>query len=213
MTGSRFFPHLEFSVELWIAPTDSNASGTALLVLYRPHYLRQKTFHPAQEKQEIAVALRNPVATLRGPILEPWTPSIGPAIRQVVVTYSDGAEILYVNGVERARQLTQYKHTLSDAFMDFVGHQFKWPLYSAAMCLTGILAALFVARLFPDEPPWRIPLITVSASSAVIEGIRIAILQATLEPVFFLVSVCTTLGSLPVWILLRESRRRFCCQR
>jgi hypothetical protein len=191
----RFFAHRCFSVEAWVAPFDRQDRGTARLVSYSTTPKRG-AFSLREWKQEVTLSL--------GPFHgEDWTvPMAGSknqesetVPRHVVVSYDDGLETSYVNGIEVERRRQRYKNAPIDRLIGLLGQQFAWPLYSAFTFPLGYFAFRAGTRqLIPIRSGW-VSWAVLTGSLVFLQSVRSLALSAPIEASLLLVGAGTVLVS------------------
>jgi hypothetical protein len=185
-TGHAFFPHYEFSAEVWLAPADRARESTARLISYSRE-ADYATFSLAQNKVEIAFDLKaldtdsNAIDDRSGDGI------LGPPVRHVVVTYRDGVQRLYTDGKGHARELRQMRNALSDTVIELVGLHFKWPLCAVVISLSAVLIYVVQVSRRSLVAAWT-SFVTAFLPAAFIAGIRVLTLKAPADPWFIIVA-------------------------
>lgn len=194
-SAGRFFAHRRFSVEAWVVPLDPQDWGTARLVSYSTNPKRG-AFALTEWKQEVTLSL--------GPFHgEHWTVAAagfknqvsGTVPRHVVVTYDDGLETSYVNGIEVERRRHRFKNALFDRLIGLLGEQFAWPLYSAFTFPLGYFAFRAGTRqLMPSRPRW-VSWAVLTGSLVFLQSVRSLTLNSPIDTSLLLVGAGTVLVS------------------
>jgi len=191
--------HRRFSVEVWVVPFDRQDWGAVRLVSYSTNSERG-AFALREWKQEVALSL-GPFEEGEGSTV-PATGSVdrlsGTVPRHVVVSYDDGLEISYVNGIEVARKRQRYKNASIDRLIDLLGQPFAWPLYSAFTFPLGYFA--FRAGARPRVPTYSrwVSWAALTGSLVFLQSVRSLALNAPIETSLLVWEAGTVLGSLVI---------------
>lgn len=194
----RFSARSELSVEAWIAPGNLSQSGPARIVSYSKDPY-QRNFTLGQQAREIIFRLRTPSSGSNGidPELRTTDGPLDHAVQHLLVTYHDGRETLYVNGVERANLLLR-PTALIEVIRGLLGQEFTWPLRSVFVFPLGILTYLCFSAWRPSKPVVGSSLVAALAGIAFVESIRLLTLKTPFDPFFVLVGAATVLASILV---------------
>lgn len=190
-----FFAHRRFSVEAWVVPLDPQDWGAARLVSYSTNPKRG-AFALTEWKQEVTLSL--------GPFHgEHWTVAVagfknqvsGTVPQHIVVSYDDGLETSYVNGIEVERSRHRYKNASFDRLIGLLGEQYAWPLYSAFTFPLGYFAFRASTRqLITIRPRW-VSWAVVTGTLVFLQSIRSLALNAPIDTSLLLVGAGTVLVS------------------
>ncbi|WP_447603632.1 VanZ family protein [Nitrospira sp. Nam80] len=195
-TGGQFSAHTRFSVEAWIAPSGEDW-GTFRLVWYSNN-IAPTALRFADWKREVESPLKNTIADLirSNEAALPTKHVTSASPQHVVITYNDGAETSYVNGVQLGTTMRRFRNASIDTLTDFLGQQFKWPLYSALIFPMGYMTSICIRK---HEPVSRVrkwsSLAAVVSFPVFLEGIRFVTLNAPAETPFVVLGVGTSLLS------------------
>jgi len=196
-TGWRFLPHQQFSVELWIVPTDPSDVETVRIVSY--------SRNPPSERLTLTRYRREFLMSLR-----PATNRISPAsgrfivgsefqnVQHVAVTHRDGAESFYLNATETGKRMVRTNKALFDVIVDAVGDLFRWPMWSVLVFPIGVGSYLLHLSRSPSRAAnveW-LSYLTVSTVFLLIVVFRVIALKGPLEPLLVLVGAGTMLVSI-----------------
>ena len=198
-SGSRFGAHRRFSVEAWVAPFDRQDWGSARLVSYSTNPER-KAFTLAEWKQEVALSLGPSPERVAGTavVADATNQESGTVTRHVVVTYDDGLEASYVNGIEISRTWRRFKNASIDRLIGFLGQPFAWPLYSALMFPLGYLTFRANVRhrgmIHSRWVSCAVPVVSLTF----LQSVRSLALNAPIEPSLLLVGAGTLLVSMVI---------------
>jgi glycopeptide antibiotics resistance protein len=205
LSADRFSAHSELTVEVWVAPADLSQGGPARILSYSkdPYH---RNFTLAQQGGNIVFRLRTPVSGLNGinPELRTRNQPLSSGIQHLVVTYHEGIETLYLDGVRHAEELLR-SEVLMDMMQGLLGSEFRWPLLSVTVFPLGLLTYLFFHIRRPVDPVVRPASMAALAGILFIKGLRWVILKMPLEPAFLLVSAGTMLASIVFGVCLVKS--------
>lgn len=197
-SAGRLFAHRRFSVEAWVVPLDLKDWGTARLVSYSTNPERG-ALALTEWKQEVSLSLGPfhgeegsvPVAGFKNRVS-------GPVPQHVVVSYDDGLETSYVNGIEVERRRERYRNASIDRLIGLLGQQFAWPLYSAFTFPLGYFAVRAnTTQLIPTRPGW-VSWAVLAGSLVFLQIVRSLALNAPIETSLLLVGAGTVLVSLVI---------------
>lgn len=191
-SAGRFFAHRRFSVEAWVVPFDPQDWGAVRLVSYSTKPERG-AFSLTEWKQEVTLSL-GPFHEGRGwtvPVAGSMDQVSGTVPRHVVVSYDDGLETSYVNGIEVERRWRRFKNASIDRLIGLLGQQFAWPLFSAFTFPLGYFASRASARpLIPIHPRW-VSWAVLTGSLVFFQIVRSLALNAPIETSLLLVGAGT----------------------
>ena len=198
-SAGRFFAHRRFSVEAWVVPFDRQDWGTARLVSYSTNPERG-AFALTEWKQEVTLSL-GPFHEGGGwtvPVAGSMNQVLGTVPRHVVVSYDDGLETSYVNGIEVERRWQRFKNASIDRLIGFLGQPFAWPLYSALMFPLGYLTFRANVRhrgmIHSRWVSCAVPVVSLTF----LQSVRSLALNAPIEPSLLLVGAGTVLASMVI---------------
>ncbi len=197
LARERFSDHHEISVEAWVAPADLTQGGPARIVSYSYNiYLRNFTL--AQQERDLVFRLRTPISGEGGtnPQLQTAHRPLGPGVHHMIATYGKRIETLYLDGMEQARVSLEVKKAVIDVIDDLLGKPFRWLVRSVVVFPLGILIYLYYVRLRPSRSTLWASLATTLTGLTVVEGMRILMLGANLEPSFTAVALGTAIVSI-----------------
>ena len=134
--------HSTLSVEVWMSPTNIEQRGPARIISYSKNPAL-RNFTLGQEKRNIGLRLRTPLAGLNGMQRALWTTDdpLTTGMHHIVVTYGKGIATLYLNGESHEVLASDGRDHLTLFYSNG-----KWAFWFVALFPIGFLTYMIFSR-------------------------------------------------------------------
>ena len=201
----------QLTLEVWIASTAINQSGPARIISYsRNTALRNFTL--GQTGNNIVFRLRTPLSGLNGtqPHLQTRDNPLTTGLHHLVVTYRDGWETLYVDGLKREAINLNKKKYLFEALDELFSFKYKWVYLFLVIFPLGFLSHILCTKKWSaSSKVFVFSMLCGVGVLGVLEGLQVATGQRVHDQYFIPIGSGIILLSVFTSSIFRKSVKAF----